>query len=912
MINTFISITIILLIWLISIDMALFAIRRKRHADGKSLGFNAQKILPLAKAWLGGKTSGLRKSISLLSANRGPSATQDTTLAPLEEPTPTAQSFPANVASAKNSDSVQSVATPALLLEPTSAALASPEEETFGTIHSQLSESTTSPAGNKTVHIQISADIPEGSVVHITLEVADKQGKFAIQKQSLAREGIQESAVLPASENNRALPALQKRIPFITGQFVSNIRQRLVSQATSWNQKIKNLDRVLLLTAIAIYALVVSLGIDRYPIYFFTDEAIHMNLASDFLRDGYENYYGEFMPTFFTTQGWVNGTSVYVQVLPLMLFGKSVVVTRLVSAFISLLGALAAALLLRDAFKLKYYWAGMFLVLTTPAWFLHSRTAFEYVEVGSFYSIFLYFYSRYRAGYLRSLYWAIIAGALCFYTHGLGQILMGVTGLALFAVDFRYHLHPDRRKTVLRAILLGTILLLPFVRYYIAHPGEAAAQVKRRGSYWVDDNLTFVQKIGEFFRQYLYGLNPMYWYLPNNTDLSRHIMYKYGNGLWYTLPLVIAGLIKTFRNLRQPTYRIVLIALFVCPIPASVVAIGMPRMLWMTLPLALLGAIGLVAILEWAEARWHFRPTWIATGLFILLAGLSLFMLRDALVKGPIWFNDYTLYGMQYGAKQVFQDVVQTGLEKNPNRRYVVSPSWANGTEQFVAFFVSPEYQPHISMGQPIDFIDTLKTNPPEMYFVATPDEYDKLLKNPEFKDINVNQILPYPDGKPGFYVIMLKVSDNIDQIIANEHKIERQPVEDTMLLNEQTVRVIHSPLGSGRLEDIFDNNPDTLARVLEANPFTFDLYLTTPINTNSIVVQTGSLTDFTVTVKLYASGATDPVTYTQTYKGLPPDPLVTFPFDKGPAVSARIYIEIRDNSSGDSSQIHVRTIQFK
>ena len=87
---------------------------------------------------------------------------------------------------------------------------------------------------------------------------------------------------------------------------------------------------------------------------------------------------------------------------------------------------------------------------------------------------------------------------------------------------------------------------------------------------------------------------------------------------------------------------------------------------------------------------------------------------------------------------------------------------------------------------------------------------------------------------------------------------------------------------------------------------------MATPINTNSIVVQTGSLPDFTITVKLYASGATDPVTYTQTYKGLPPDPLVTFPFDKGPAVSARIYIEIKDNSSGDSSQIHVRTIQFK
>ena len=78
------------------------------------------------------------------------------------------------------------------------------------------------------------------------------------------------------------------------------------------------------------------------------------------------------------------------------------------------------------------------------------------------------------------LYFAIVAGGLCFYTHGLGQILMGVTGLALFIVDFRYHIHPKRRKTVLLGLGLAIILLLPFVRYYLAHPTEAADQIKKR------------------------------------------------------------------------------------------------------------------------------------------------------------------------------------------------------------------------------------------------------------------------------------------------------------------------------------------------------------------------------------------------------------------------------------------------
>jgi hypothetical protein len=34
--------------------------------------------------------------------------------------------------------------------------------------------------------------------------------------------------------------------------------------------------------------------------------------------------------------------------------------------------------------------------------------------------------------------------------------------------------------------------------------------------------------------------------------------------------------------------------------------------------------------------------------------------------------------------------------------------------------------------------------------------------------------------------------------------------------------------------------------------------------------------------------------------------------FDKGPASSARIYIEIKDDLSGETSQIHVRIIEIK
>jgi hypothetical protein len=857
MTNNFVFLIIILGILLISLDIAIFSFRKRKYAAGKSLLLTLQNLLPPTLAWFNNQWHKLQKLPHRLAESARQTSKAISSLPSLE-----------NDGAPTDKDDLEITGT-------------MPTETT-----SQQNKTTSD--GRKMVHVQFSADIPEGTTINITLEVKDGRGKSSTQT------------------------ALQEQGSARTRHFLSTARQALSARAKAWKFELKNLDQLLLLATVTIYLLVVSIGIDRYPIYFFTDEAIHMNLASNFIRDGFKNYYGEFLPTFFSVEGWVNGTSVYVQVLPFLIFGKSVTVTRLVSAFISLLGALAIGLLLKDVFKLKYYWAGIFLVLTTPAWFLHSRTAFEYVEVGAFYGIFLYFYGRYQAGHLRSLYWAVIAGALAFYTHGLGQILMSVTGAALFIVDFRYHTHPERRKTVLNALLLGAILLLPFARYYLAHPGEAAAQVKRRGSYWVNDSLTLAQKMGQFLSQYVYGLNPSYWYFPNRVDLSRHIMYRYGNGLWFTLPLVVTGLLLTIKNIRQPAYRLVLIALLACPIPASIVAIGMPRTLFLTMPLALLGMIGLAAILEWGQAKLRIPSTWIASTVFILLAGLSIFMLRDSLVNGPTWFKDYSLYGMQYGAKQVFQDVIRAELEKYPNRRYIVSPSWANGTEQFAAFFLPKNLQSRLYMGQPVDFIDTIKENPPELYFVTTSDEYDKLVNNPEFQDIQVEQMIPFPDGRPGFYVISLKVANNIDQIILEKKKVAVTPVEDTMTLNNQTVKVIHSPLGGGSLQDVFDTNPDTLAKVIQANPFIFDLYLPDPIDTQSVTIQTGSLSDFTVMISLYEPGAADPVTYTETFKGLSPDPMVTMNFNQGPAKSGRIYIEIRDNTSGDTSQIHVRTIQFE
>jgi hypothetical protein len=535
------------------------------------------------------------------------------------------------------------------------------------------------------------------------------------------------------------------------------------------------------------------------------------------------------------------------------------------------------------------------------------------MEVASFYAALLYFYNRYRQGQDQYLYAAILAGALTFYTHGLGQILAGLTGLMFFISDFRYHFQKERRETMYIAMGLVILCILPYLRYNLDNFDTIPAQIRQRGSYWMDGNFTLTKKIAKFFEQYSLGINPLFWFFPNSIDIVRHKMLGYGNIHLFLLPFAIAGMVKSVINFRKPEYRTILITFFVSPIPATVVAIGTPRVLWMIIPWVILIALGFNWFAVWISTR---KPiikfSIINWAVFITLALTSGFMLRDAIVNGPLWFKDYGLYGMQYGAKQVFQDTVARELKNNPNIKFIISPSWANGTDQFASFFVPPDLLKRVQFGTPNDLYNNPTWLTPGSIFIITTDEFSNFSKDARFKNLQVQETIPFPDGKPGFYLVTLKFADNIDEIMAAEHEARRKPVEGHVMINGQTTRILHSPIGGGNIQDSFDDNPDTLTRVVEANPYVFELNPSTPIVTHSITIQTGSLSDFTVTISLYAPGSSVPEIYTQTFQDLPPDPLVIVEFDNGPASSERIYIEIKDNTSGETSQIHVRTIAFK
>lgn len=512
---------------------------------------------------------------------------------------------------------------------------------------------------------------------------------------------------------------------------------------------------------LAVYLLTRLWGIDQFPIYFFSDEAIQPVLAADLASRAFFDAQAHFLPTFFqNVDKYSLGTTVYLHVLPTLLFGKSVAVTRGVSALVSLLAVLAVSLTLKNVFQRRAWWLAGLLLSITPAWFLHSRTAFETVSFVSFYALFLYFYLRYRQGFSGQLSPALVCGALAFYAYNPGQVVIVVTGLGLLLSDLRWHW--EQRPTTLRGLALLTLLSLPFLRYLLTYPGENLQHLATLNSYWTQ-TLPLTEKLRLYALNYLSGLNPLYWYLPNPLDLARHLMKGYGHILLASAPLALIGFLWLVRRVSNPSARIVLIAWLAAPTGAALVGPSVTRWLVMVLPLALFTALGLSLSLEALETRFprlRQAPTHLSLA---LLLTFNLAMTGDALRNGPTWNQDYTLYGLQYGGQQVFS-AIRDQQRADPDLIVIVSPRWANNVPVLGQFFLPNLYttyfvsvDAYLSAYWPID---------PNTLFILLPDEFERVQKSQKFKTIALEQVLNYPNGQPGFYFARLTYVDHIQELL--------------------------------------------------------------------------------------------------------------------------------------------------
>ena len=830
---------------------------------------------------------------------------------------------------------------------------------------------------SETLEEQVSFSVEPGTKVHIRVQVGKKTIK-GIVPVTFHIEQVTEEAQEEESREMEETP-LPEPQPMQDRVVVSG-RLRVGFEALKSRLKVYDLATWLFIFAVGIYLVTRLIGLTQFPIYFFTDEAIQSQSIIELINNGYRDPAGVWLPTYFRNGEYYNlGVSVYLQWLPYILFGKSAVATRVTSVFVTLIAAVAVGIILRDVFKLKYWWTGTLFLSITPAWFLHSRAAFETVEFVAFYTGMLCAYLFYRYKSPHYLYVAIFLGALSFYTYSPAQLIMPLTAFALFISDWRYHW--ENRRTVLIGLVLMLVLALPYLRSSINNPNAPFAHLHTLWSYWFE-KIPLSEKIARYFSEFGFGLSPWYWYIPNSRDLARHLMKEYGHILIATLPFALLGMAHVLRNLRQPAHRAILIALLISPVSGALVQISITRALLFVVPAAILTAIGFEHTLQWIEdpkkrlnelsmetgpnvrrfvaallivllgipiafiskedtnrialsalviflalqvsgvferlaksltsastemdrKRGKASQMIIALSAFFVLSGANVLMLNDSLKNGPLWFRDYGMGGMQYGAFQIF-DIIEQYSREHPETRIIFSPNWANGADDVARFFLDDpsriqigSIRGHITQKLPLDD-NTL--------FILTPQEYDIAMASTKLTDIHVETIIPYPDGNPGFYFVRLRYVDNIDEIFAAE-KAARQILQETVVaLDGQEVKVrfsyLDSDLQAESMAAVFDNDPYTPAKTYENNPFVIEMTFPSPRLLNGFSIIIGSA-KAQITLKCYRMIGEQPIVYTFEGQGTKQQPELSFDLPAPTQVKV-LQVEMLDPLAPNPTKIHI------
>ena len=664
--------------------------------------------------------------------------------------------------------------------------------------------------------------------------------------------------------------------------------------------------RILFGLALAVFLASRLAGLQSFPIFFLVDEAIPSVHARFLVEHGFRDEFGQRFPTYFLN-GWSfnRGVDVYLHVLPYLAFGHSVFATRATQVVIALSAMFALGLLLRDFLGLSFWWAGVLLLSVQPAWFLHTRIAFEVVIGVSFWLWALYFYLRYRAGRRWELLAAIAFGALAFYSYNALQPGLAVTVLLLGILDFSYHRRHGR--VLLAGAALAVVLSLPYLRFVHSHPGEVSSRLQDLGSYWVNPGLSLLQKLSRFGQLYAGSFSPLYWFradLPG--ELIRHRMKGYAHLFPALFPFVAVGLFLCLRRFRSAPHRTVLVALVAAPVGGALVGVGVTRAMMLVVLASVLAAVAIDLVLRSASRR--IPPTVLAAAVFVGLAAVQGAMVADALSHGSTGFREYGFYGMQYGSRQVYGAALRW-RRTSPGTKVYISPDWANGTDDLLLFFAPDD--PGIVMRN-IDYYAVAERPLSRSdLLVMTATEFERTLRDPKFVLIRVEERIPFPDGSPGFVFARFEYSPRIAEILAGERRERLRPVEDDVPVAGETLHVAHSAFDIGSAGLLFDGDLGTLVRTRQVNPAVITVVFPAPRALRTVRVTAGAMAA-ELKIWITAESGRSELEFDRTYEDRGIDSILeaVFPLPVPKVKAARI--ELRDVHRDDRGEVHVKEIEFR
>jgi hypothetical protein len=654
---------------------------------------------------------------------------------------------------------------------------------------------------------------------------------------------------------------------------------------------------------LAVYAVTRLYDLSGFPIFFFCDEAIQPNVAARLVAHHFRDDEGVLLPPYFLNdQRWAMSLNIYLLAPVVAVVPRSIVSVRAMFAAVSIFGAASLGLALWIA-GIGVWWAAPLLLAVLPIDFLHARMALE--TTPAFFAAFLAAYLLYRLRSPRYVFLALLFGAATFYSYTAGQGIMLVTGLLLFAVDAPYHFRQKARLWV-GALLLLALLAWPFLREQRRHPNTTSEQLLVLHSYWIaPDPLS--TKLRTFGRQYLEGFDPRYWFLPSGAELIRHRMDSLSDVPIVLAPLILVGIVAGIaRWRRSPGHRVILLSPLGVPFAAAADHRQLLRVLPMVVPVVLLAAAGLWEIYRLLRRRLPEAALAVPIAAALAISAGRLVVVSRGAAR---WFDDYGLYGLQYGAKQVFNGI-RAELARSPTVKIHLASSWANNPNEFLDFFLTPSELTRAKMGDIDPYLTYRKDLTDDDLFVMTPAEYDRARHDPKVEVLPPQRTIPYPDGKPGFYFARMRYTAAAAAIFAAEREERRRPREDTVTIDGQAVRVTHPLTDIGRIADLFDGQFYTLVRGYEANPFSLDIEFPSPRRLSTIALSLSQMKcDIEIEV-LPADGGT-PIALTRELRNPPGDSTQEFSLP-APVSAARVRIKVQEKFVGEPAHIELRDLAFR
>ena len=247
-----------------------------------------------------------------------------------------------------------------------------------------------------------------------------------------------------------------------------------------------NLHKVLFFLILLIYLFSRIVKIEDFPIYFFNDEASQGVKAEELLNNHFKDKENNFIPMTISSTGYHQlGLVVHFNIPGVFLFGKKIWVERTTSALLALIGCVYIALIAKNVFKIKFYWAAVLFLAFSPIFFLFSRTGFEAAVYTSFFAGFIYYYLRYRTEGKYYIFISIIFALLAFYTSAIIWPILISMIIFIFLLDLSYHL--KNLKQTLFGFSLVIISLLPLINYHYENRFvNSVAYLKSRNSIFTE------------------------------------------------------------------------------------------------------------------------------------------------------------------------------------------------------------------------------------------------------------------------------------------------------------------------------------------------------------------------------------------------------------------------------------------